>query len=97
MNTFIILFILIVFGIFLYIYMEKQKHEIKNEIQSIKTNNMIQQPQTHQPEPQTHQPEPQTLQPIIIQQPQPIIPYTYIVEPHDHGYHPRRFWRGHLH
>ena len=43
---------------------------------------------------QQSQSQQQPQQPIIIQQPQqPIIPYTYIVEQHDHGYYPKRFLR----
>ena len=64
--------------------MEQKQQEIKQDIQSMKTKQECNcQPQ-----------QPQQQQPIIIQQPQqPIIPYTYIVEQHDHGYHPKRFLR----
>jgi hypothetical protein len=87
MNTFI-LFVLIVFGILIYLFMEQKQQEIKQEIQSMKTKQDITMCNS-QP-----QPQPQPQQPIIIQQPQqPIIPYTYIVEQHDHGYHPKRFLR----
>jgi hypothetical protein len=66
--------------------MEQKQQEIKQEIQSMKTKQDITMCNS--------QPQPQPQQPIIIQQPQqPIIPYTYIVEQHDHGYHPKRFLR----